>query len=180
MSHDCYHYDYRAKCRFCNPTFFKAKANTEDELTFLIKDEVEYFKTVCQYCDKRFCQAYFVKCDTCSKIFQTVKAKSYHEKTIHDVSNSVSCRICNQQFQAVVNLKAHQKFVNSEERKFSCPDFYSKFKQKRDLRVHMLNIHDVNYTREDYQEKSNAVNEYKCESKLKYKKSLNTHVQMFM
>ena len=193
INHDCYHFEYHSNCRFCNPTFFKAKANTEDELKFLIKDEVEYFKTVCQYCDKRFCQAYFVKkhieaehgespfkCDSCSKGFQSDKSKSYHEKTVHGVFRSVTCTICNQHFKAEVHLKEHQKYVHSEQRKFSCPDCDSKFKQKRDLRFHMLKIHGVNYTREDYQEKSNSVNEYKCaqcESKFKYRKNLNAHVQ---
>jgi uncharacterized C2H2 Zn-finger protein len=193
LNHHCYHLEYHTNCRFCNPTFFKAKANTEEELKFLIKDEVEYFKTVCHYCDKRFCQAYFAKkhietehgektfkCDRCSKRFQSDKAKSYHEKTIHDAVKYVTCSICNQHFKTEVHLKEHQKYVHSDQRKFSCPDCDSKFKQKRDLRVHMLNIHNENYTKEDYQEKSNAVNEYKCdkcESKFKYKKNLNAHVK---
>ena len=193
LNHHCYHLEYHTNCRFCNPTFFKAKANTEEELKFLIKDEVEYFKTVCHYCDKRFCQAYFVKkhieaehgekpfkCDRCSKTFQSEKAKSYHKQTVHDAVRSVTCSICNQQFKTEVNLKQHQKYVHSDQRKFPCPDCDSKFKQKRDLRVHMLNIHTVNYTKEDYQEKSNDVNEYKCdkcESSFKYKKNLNAHVK---
>ena len=53
-------------------------------------------------------------------------------------------------------------------------------KKKIGTKVHMLNIHTVNYTKEDYQEKSNDVNEYKCdkcESSFKYKKNLNAHVK---
>ena len=70
------------------------KATSEKEVRFLEKDESEYFKTVCPYCDKRFCQPYFAKkhikfeheqapfkCDVCEKTFHSEKAKSYHEKT---------------------------------------------------------------------------------------------------
>ena len=42
------------------------------------------------------------------------------------------------------------KYVHSDSRKWSCDECGTKFKQKRDLRVHMLHIHNINYSKEDY------------------------------
>ena len=191
VNHNSYHFEYHTDCRFCNPTFFKAKATSEKHLRFLIKDEEEYYKTVCQYCDRKFCQAYFVKkhieaehgvkpfkCTICDQRFQSDKAKSYHEKVVHsDTVKTIDCGNCGKNFQSEVHLKAHQKYVHSEIRKHICKTCGSKFKQKKDLKVHLLNKHDLNNIKEDYDEKSDTGNGYKCESAFRYKKNLNAQVR---
>ena len=193
-NHDCYHFEYHSNCRYCSPTFFKSKASTEKELRVLIKDEAEYFRTVCQYCDRRFCEAYFVKkhietehgekpfeCLFCSKRFQSDKAKCYHERTVHcDPGKLISCERCNLKFKAEVHLLEHEKYVHSEVRKWSCTDCNSQFKQRKNLRAHMLKVHNEDHIREDYQEKPELVEEYKCKeciSIFKYKKNLDAHVR---
>ena len=195
VNHHGYHFEYHANCRFCSPTFFKAKADSIKELEFLIKDEAEYYKTVCPYCNKRFCQAYFAKkhiqtehgdkpfkCGTCDKDFQSFEAKTHHEKTVHTSSvKHVDCNICDKKFKSEVHLNQHMKYVHSETRKWSCDECGIKFKQKRDLRVHMLHIHNINYSKEDYdEEKYKSSEEFKCKlCKLtfKYKKNLGAHVK---
>ena len=164
-------------------------------MEFLIKDEAEYYKTVCPYCNKRFCQAYFAKkhiqtehgdkpfkCGTCDKDFQSFEAKTHHEKTVHTSSvKHVDCNICDKKFKSEVHLNQHMKYVHSETRKWSCDECGIKFKQKRDLRVHMLHIHNINYSKEDYdEEKYKSSEEFKCKlCKLtfKYKKNLGAHVK---
>ena len=194
LNHHSYHFESHANCRFCNPTFFKTKASTEKELRFLIKDEAEYFKTVCQYCDRRFCDAYLVKrhiqtehgvkpfkCMFCSKTFQSAKAKCYHERTVHcDPVKSISCVNCDQKFKAEVHLRQHEKFVHSDIRKVSCPECDAKFKQKKNMKAHMLKVHKEDYIKEDYRESSERVKEYKCKeciSVFKYERNLNAHVR---
>ena len=163
LNHHSYHFEFHANCRFCSPTFFKKKATTKKELDFLIKDEEKYYKTVCQYCNRRFCQEYYVKkhiesehvvkpfkCEKCDKQFQSAVARSHHEKTIHSSSvQLVDCDICGKQFKSEVILKQHVRYVHADTRKWRCDECEVKFKQKRDLRVHMLKQHHVNYSKED-------------------------------
>ena len=177
LNHHSYHYEYHANCRFCSPTFFKKKATTKKDLDFLIKDEEEYYKTVCQYCNRRFCQEYYVKkhiesehgekpfkCEKCSKQFQSSVAKLHHEETVHSSSlQLVNCDVCGKQFKSKLTLKQHVRYVHKDIRKWSCDECDVKFKQKRDLRVHMLKKHNINYSNEDYDEKPSTSNEeYNC------------------
>lgn len=195
LNHHSYHFEYHEKCRFCCPTFFKKKATTKKELDSLIKDEEEYYKTVCQYCNRRFCQEYYAKrhiksehgekpfkCEKCGKQFQSSIAKSHHEETIHSVSlELVGCNVCGKQFKSKVHLKQHNRYVHSDTRKWSCDECDAKFKQKRDFRLHMLKKHDVNYLKEDYDEKKiNSDEEYKCKIckvTFSYMKNLNAHIK---
>ena len=65
------------------------------------------------------------------------------------------------------------KYVHSEVRKWACTDCNSQFKQRKNLRAHMLKVHNEDHIREDYQEKPELVEEYKCKeciSIFKYKK----------
>ena len=193
LNHESYHFEYHTNCRFCNPTFFKAKATSKRELDALIKDESDYFRRVCPYCDKIFCEAFVTKkhienvhgekpfkCAKCDKGFQSLIAKSYHEKSAHSNSSELhNCSECGKQFKSGIHLKQHVKYVHSEARKWSCDKCDTKFKQKRDLKVHKLKKHNISYSKEDYDEKkSDSYGEYKCtecEATFNYKKNLNSH-----
>ena len=195
--HHSYHFENHDHCRFCKQTWYKMKATSEKELRFLEKDESEYFKTVCPYCDKRFCQPYFAKkhikfeheqapfkCNVCEKTFHSEKAKSYHEKTKHTTCEATSkCDICNKAFQSDAILKRHVKHTHSCDRKWSCEDCEAKFKQKDDLRKHVRSLHHAFDRKvEDYQEEKEKPI-FKCErcnSIFTYKKNLNAHKRCCM
>ena len=93
--------------------------------------------------------------------------------------SSASCDICHKTFASLINLKSHKKYVHSDFRKWSCVDCDAKFKQKRDLRAHMLKIHNLNQMKEDYfEEKVKQLFKCKdCSSTFQYQKSLNAHVK---
>ena len=180
LIHHSYHFESHDNCcRFCKQTWFKLKATTEKELRLLEKDESEYFKTVCPYCDRRFVQAHHVKkhiefvhekapfkCNKCEKSFRTDKALKYHEMVKHktsSISDVLVCAVCKKTFASEVVLKNHAKYVHSEERKWPCDDCDAKFKQQKDLRVHILRIHNLNQMKEDYQEaEKKKVDIFKC------------------
>ena len=193
LNHDSYHFEYHANCRFCSPTFFKAKATNKKELEVLIKDEVEYYRSICPYCDKKFCEPFVAKkhiekehgvkpfkCDKCDKRFQSVLAKSYHEKSVHSkLADKYSCDLCVKQFKSEFHLKQHVRYVHTDTRKWSCGECDTKFKQRRDLTVHELKKHGLSYYKENYDEKL-PDSEYKCEqcgATFQYNKNLNAHVK---
>ena len=193
--HHSYHFEFHELCRFCKQTFYKLRARTEKEHHSLEKKEARYFRTVCPYCDKRFCEPFHAKqhieskhekecgsfkCDQCEKGFLSLKAKEYHETTKHSASQvSISCDLCDSTFSSKVNLKSHTKYVHSSTRKWSCTDCETKFKQKRDLKAHMLKIHGINQMKEDYleHEEENLFRCEDCNSTFQYKKNLNAHVR---
>ena len=193
--HHSYHFKFHEMCRFCKQTLYKLKARTEKEHHSLEKEEAQYYRTVCPYCDKRFCEAYHAKrhivskheqaqvsfkCVKCEKVFLSLKAKEYHEMTKHSALQlSLSCDLCDATFSSEVNLKSHKKNVHSTIRKWSCPNCETRFKQKRDLKVHMLKIHGLDRMKEDYMEDQEQ-DLFKCEVcnlTFKYKKNLNAHVK---
>ena len=59
--HHSYHFEFHELCRFCKQTFYKLRARTEKEHHSLEKKEARYFRTVCPYCDKRFCEPFHAK-----------------------------------------------------------------------------------------------------------------------
>ena len=195
LNHHCYHFEFHTNCRFCSPTFYKAKATSKKELDFLIKDEANYYKTVCPHCNKRFCQAYFMrkhvesehgekpfKCEKCEKRFQSLIAKSYHEQTHHAGEVKVfDCNVCGKQFKSGIHLKQHVKYVHSDTRRWNCDECDAKFKQKRDLRIHVFNKHNVNYSTEDYDENQSKTSKVikceQCEATFWYRKNLSAHMK---
>ena len=193
--HHSYHFEFHKNCRFCKQTLYKLKARNEKEHHSLEKEEVKYFRTVCPYCDKRFCEAYHAKrhimskheqtqvkfkCAKCEKVFLSVIAKEYHEKTKHSALQlPIHCDLCGASFSSEVNLKSHKKNVHSTIKKWSCSDCERRFKQQRDLKVHMLNIHGLDSMKEDYMEDQEK-DLFKCEEcnlTFKYKKNLNAHLK---
>ena len=166
LFHHSYYFEFHETCRFCKLTLFKLRATTEEEHHRLVTKEAQYYKTVCHYCDKRFCEAYQAKkhiefeheqkqvafkCDHCERTFHSPQAKQYHKIIVHSTSlSSASCDICHKTFAYVINLKSHKKYVHSDFRKWSCVDCDAKFKHKRDLRAHTLKIHNLNQMKEDY------------------------------
>ena len=193
LYHDCYHFEYHEKCRFCKQSWFKYKAKTEEELKDLEKQEREYFKRVCPYCDKQFITASHVKkhidyehnqvkfkCGTCNRTFNSKKAKTYHEKVEHSPTESfVQCEVCKKNFGSEVNLKSHLKYVHSEERKESCPHCDASFKQKKNLRAHLANIHDIDQMTEKYCEtyKKSLFKCKECDVEFMYEKNLKAHIK---
>ena len=193
LYHDCYHFEYHEKCRFCKQSWFKYKAKTEEELKDLEKQEREYFKRVCPYCDKQFITASHVKkhidyehnhvkfnCGTCNRTFNSQQAKTYHEKVKHSPTESVvQCDVCKQKFGSDVNLKSHLKYVHSEERKESCHLCDATFKQKKNLRAHLANVHDIDQMTEKYCETyTKSVFKCKeCDVEFMYKKNLKAHIK---
>jgi hypothetical protein len=193
LYHDCYHFEYHEKCRFCKKSWFKYKAKTEEELKDLEKQEMDYFKRVCPYCDKQFITASHVKkhidyehnhvkfnCGTCNKTFNSQQAKTYHEKVKHSPTESVvQCDVCKQKFGSDVNLKSHLKYVHSGERKESCHRCDATFKQKKNLRAHLANVHDIDQMTEKYCETyTKSVFKCKeCDVEFMYKKNLKAHMK---
>ena len=191
LIHHCYHFEYHDKCRFCKQSWFKHKAKTKEELRSLEKQEHNYFKRVCPFCDKQFIQPNHVKkhieyehngvkfqCSTCEKVFNSKQAKSYHEKIKHSTTKStIQCQHCKKTFSSEVTLKAHLKFAHSDEKRESCHHCDATFKQIKNLRAHLANIHDIDQMREKYCEPSEK-DIFKCEdcdSVFHYKKNLKAH-----
>ena len=195
LNHDSYHFEHHSNCRFCSPTFFKTKATNKKELDVLIKNELQYYKSVCPYCDKIFCESFVAKkhiekehgekpfkCEKCDKKFQSAVARSYHVKSVHSKSVELyNCNVCDKQFKSGFHLKEHVRYVHSDKRKWSCDECGIKFKQKRDLKIHEFKKHGISYSREGYDDKiPDSEREYECEqcgATFKYKKNLNAHVK---
>ena len=83
-----------------------------------------YFKSICPYCNKKFCEPYFAKkhieyehgearflCEICSKSFQSKQAFNYDKNVHHSAPcESQKCTICDKEFKSKVTLKNHEKY----------------------------------------------------------------------
>jgi KRAB domain-containing zinc finger protein len=99
---------------------------------------------------------------------------------MHKTDNTrVPCDMCNKTFASHTTLKSHQKYAHSKERNEQCTYCDEKFKQKRDLRLHLASIHDVDQSREKYGEpcEKEVFKCGNCESTFGYKKNLNAHIR---
>ena len=129
-----------------------------------IKKRIDFLKSVCPYCDSKFCEqssrnkhvefehgeAPF-KCDHCPTKFHSRQAKEYHENAEHiDVQEDETCDICEKTFSAKVCLKNHQKYAHSEDKTHACVLCDVKFKQKKDMRTHVLHVHGFNMSKSMY------------------------------
>ena len=132
----CYHLVLHGSCKFCSQNKFKKIAETAPELESVIKKQTHFLKSVCPYCNAKFCDPYFkkkhvefehknvapFKCDKCSKGFHSKQAKEYHEKVKHtDIYRREKCDVCGKTFTAKVSLTNHMKYVHSEERLHQYP-----------------------------------------------------------
>ena len=197
LHHICYHFNLHEKCKFCRKGRYKTYATTEEEFKHNLQKQEYYLKSVCPFCDSKFCEPHFRKkhieleheninrftCDFCTKNFHSVQAKDYHTSVSHTYSeggNAEMCSDCGQKFSAKVSLTRHIKFVHSENRNHTCPVCESTFKQKADMNVHMLNIHGFNMSKESYGnlETQERFTCQICNSTFKYKKGLNEHVRL--
>ena len=194
LHHNCYHLEFHEDCKFCEKNSFKMYAETAYALATDMEKRDKFLKTVCPHCDSKFCEPYFRKkhvelehdktatfhCDFCPKEFHSKQAKVYHESSCHtDQVNKEICSTCGKEFSGKVNLLNHMKYVHSETRAYSCIVCDSKFKQKRDMRVHVLNVHGANISKAHY---GNVENQEDflcdvCDSSFKYKKNLNHHIR---
>ena len=194
LYHHSYHLEYHDNCRFCKQSWHKHKARTTKEFHDRVKDEVDYFRRVCPFCNKQFILPYHAKrhienehkkaafkCSYCEKVFQSKQAKSYHETVRHVASNSNTslhqCQLCKKMFSSEINLKSHTKYAHSDKRQESCPHCDTKFKEKKNLRAHLANIHGINQMREKYcEDEDQTVFKCKdCDLSFNYKKSLAIH-----
>ena len=193
LHHHCYHLDYHKNCKFCRHNIYKQFQDSAKDLRASEKRHEDYLKTVCPYCDSKFCEPYFrkkhvefqhqeapFKCDHCTTTFHAKKSKEYHENVHHsNVDQSEICNICEKKFSAKVSLRNHQKYVHSDVRLHDCSECDAKFKQKKDMRAHFLNIHNQNLQKEMYGNSEEQIrhNCEECDSSYKYKKDLNAHMR---
>ena len=194
LFHHAYHFEYHDKCRFCKPSWYKYKAKTGTELKSLEKDEDSYFKTVCPHCDKQFMRVnearrhiqneheghHPFKCSKCDKVFNSAGGKEYHETFKHSTpTQTVSGNICKKNFLSEVTLKAHLKYAHSEIKSESCNHCEAKFKEKKNLRVHLQNIHGVSQMKENYCESSDKdiFKCDKCDTEFSNKKNFDAHMR---
>ena len=195
LHHICYHFDLHETCKFCRKNRFKTFATTTLEFEENIRKQSNYLKSVCPHCDNKFCEPHFRKkheelehgdgakytCDFCASKFHAKQSKEYHVLVFHsDDHKKEKCEICGKEFNAKVNLVNHMKYVHSQQKDHSCPVCEMKFKQKRDMRIHMLNIHEFNMSKAMYGnfEDQERFDCDLCDSTFKYKKNLNAHVRM--
>ena len=192
LNHHAYHLDYHEKCRYCKQAWYKYKAKTEKELKSLEKDEVDYFKSVCPFCDKQFMRENEArrhirsvhsglppfKCDYCEKRFNSGAAKVYHERCTHaGPVQSISCDVCKKKFSSTVTLKAHNKYVHLNLKSETCKHCDKRFNQKKNLRVHLANVHGINQMKEKYCE-SDEEEMFRCDRcdvEFAYKKNFDAH-----
>lgn len=73
-------------------------------------------------------------CNKCSKIFQTARSLSVHQKNVHGPMKE--CPVCLKMFGAR-NLKVHMK-THENDKNFGCDFCASKFGEKSRLRLHMV------------------------------------------
>lgn len=195
IQHICYHLDIHDNCRFCRQNIFKTFAETEAEFRAAMKKDSFFLKSVCPYCNSKFCDPYFkkkhvefehenkapFKCEHCDTKFHSKQAKDHHEK-VHgpDDQERDKCSFCEKTFNAKVSLDNHMKYAHSEKRSHECTLCEARFKQNKDKTVHMLNIHGVNRSKamlgniEELRNYECSV----CDAKFKYKKDLNSHVRL--
>ena len=192
--HHCYHFDYHEKCRFCKPSWFKYKAKTLKEFNSLMKEEFNYFNRVCPHCNKQFISPTHAKkhidyehkgkkhkCSLCDKMFNSKKAKEYHEQLKHSMDrSSLHCDVCQKQFTSEVTLKSHVKYVHSLNKdKFTCLHCDKVFSLLKNLRCHLLYVHGINQMTESYGESENNPHFEceKCGASFQYRKSLKFHMK---
>ena len=196
LHHSCYHLKLHETCKFCKKNRFKTYAQTSLQLVQDISKHEKFLKTVCPHCDNKFCEPFFRKkhvefehennapfqCNFCETRFHSKQAKDYHESVHHNDSPREKCSTCGQEFSSKANLLNHAKYVHSDKKRYSCliSECEAKFKQKRDMRVHVLNIHGANISKA-YYGNPEGHEEFKCDlckSTFRYKKNLNAHVRL--
>jgi hypothetical protein len=55
LHHKSYHISYHDACKFCVQNWYKMSANNVKEFHEMESKEMHYLRSVCPYCDKRFC-----------------------------------------------------------------------------------------------------------------------------
>ena len=179
LHHICYHLDFHNSCKFCKLYQFKLFPQTDRELHKRKIKEKAWYKSVCPYCDKKFCEPYTVKkhielqhtsknlkCVKCPKAFQSKQSLDYHILTKHTqiAPPPHVCNICEKNFQTKLGLNNHIKFKHANSEKlFSCEECESKFKHKKYLKAHMLHVHDSDEKKEDYWQDLPKIN-FECET----------------
>ena len=193
LHHKIYHISHHEDCKFCVQNWYKLSVNSKKELLEMKSTEDHYYRSVCPYCNKRFCEPFSAKkhiefehgnapfkCEVCIKSFHSKKANDYHDSVKHSsVDMSVKCSICEKVLASEISLKAHIKYVHSEKRLHSCNRCESKFKHKKDLTNHSLYIHKINLYEEMYLQPKEVklFNCGQCESSYKQKSFLNAHIR---
>ena len=194
LHHKCFHLNFHNSCKFCKQNWYKLFPESSLEFQEKKKKEENYFRTVCPYCDKKFCEPYFAKkhiefshtgqtpfnCESCAVSFQSKQALEYHVKKQHtQLTRKEKCPVCQKTFLSKVSLENHIRYVHAEKRKYECDECKTKFKQKKSLRDHNLNVHGINQFKEEYHN-NKETNKFKCSqcgrSYLR-KKDLNYHVK---
>ena len=108
LHHKSYHISYHDACKFCVQNWYKISANNVKEFHEMESKEMHYLRSVCPYCDKRFCWPYFAKkhikfehklapfnCEQCTKTFHSKQAKEYHYNVQHSTSKFTEvCNVC--------------------------------------------------------------------------------------
>ena len=194
LHHKSYHLNFHNSCKFCKQNWYKLFPKSSMEFEEKKKKEEDYFRTVCPFCDKKFCEPYFAKkhiefshgdqppfrCNSCGLGLQSKQALEYHNLKQHTKSTpKEKCPHCSKLFLSKTSLANHIRYVHTEKRKYSCEDCDSKFKQKKSLRDHNLNVHGIN----QFTEKYHNTEEYKrfectqCNRSYQRKKDLNYHIR---
>ena len=194
LHHKCYHLNFHHSCKFCMQNWYKLFPNSSVEFEEKKKKEEDYHRTVCPFCDKKFCEPYFAKkhiefshdgqipfkCDNCDFGFQSKQALEYHVIKKHIQSpKQEKCSVCQKDFQSKISLENHIKYVHGDRRKYFCDDCDLKFKQKKSLRDHNLNVHGINQFKEKYHnpEETKIFECSHCTRSYKRKKDLNHHIR---
>ena len=195
LDHNIYHIDFHDKCKFCRHKVYKQFQETTEQLLASEKRHKEYLKSVCPYCDSKFCDPYFkskhvefqhegeapFKCDYCETRFHAKQSKQYHENVHHtNVEQSEKCGKCDKTFSARVSLRNHEKYAHSEVRLYSCTECDAKFKQKKNERAHYSNIHGFSLHKEMYGRPLEQQRHHckLCSADYKYKTDLNAHIKL--
>lgn len=193
IHHKAYHFAFHEACKFCIQNWFKLRAKNASEFNKNKEMEEHYMNSVCPYCNKKFCEPYFVQkhieyehgtacflCENCSKSFQSKQALDYHKDIHHsEASEPQKCPICEKEFKSCVSLRNHEKYAHSSSRKYACKSCDAKFKQKKNLRIHYLNVHSINQYKEEYH-RSKEEEKFSCEqcgSQFKQRKNLTSHIK---
>ena len=193
LHHKIYHISHHEDCKFCVQNWYKLSVKNKKELQDMQAKEDHYYRCVCPYCNKRFCEPSSAekhiefehgnvpfKCEACSKTFHSKQAKEYHDSAKHLTDKvSVKCSTCEKVLASKVSLSAHMKYVHSKERKHPCTRCDSKFKHKKDLKNHFLYVHNNNLYEEMYLQPKD-VKKFDCEqcnSSYQQKKDLNAHIR---
>ncbi|XP_075989290.1 uncharacterized protein LOC142985169 isoform X8 [Anticarsia gemmatalis] len=148
--------------------------------TLLVHMHVHYRNYICEICDAGFVtestlathsfihKTCNLKCNTCSKVFETVSRRQYHEKTkhrdklllykcgycierfddyykknrhlstVHGINKSINCGACDKVFKCKKSLGVHMKKHHLMQRDFKCPDCDRFFCTNSQLKLHMV------------------------------------------